>query len=445
MRLSRPLAALVAVAAFAVAGCGSSADEAAKPDGTTTVTGDVGGEITVWTWEGAPGTEAMGRLAAGFQAKTGVKVNSKVLKRDDYTAQVQLALNSGERIDVLGVQPSRFAAEVQGKMMPVSRYESRLAGGLTGYLPATITQLRKLYTGGSEVYSVPFGSTGSAVCFYNADILAKAGAAPPQTWADVKALSIALASKAPGVLTLVKPSGADTWFEDEFVLTMAGQKSPTFFNAVRYDKGKWDQQAYVDALAEYGALYADGTLQRTGLDLGYTDAMNAFNSGKAAMVCNGTWEAGLLKKSFREKNGIKASSVGVVPVPAADPATRSLRSFLDITWGIPNTTKNAASAAAFISYATQGEGIDLWADGLGFVPAAANWKLNSAVLAGDPAAEQGYQQIQQLINKPSSDRNNMSSFSAQVGKYVLEVAQGRMSAQVAAAKGQKDLDSGLYT
>jgi ABC-type glycerol-3-phosphate transport system substrate-binding protein len=114
-------------------------------------------------------------------------------------------------------------------------------------------------------------------------------------------------------------------------------------------------------------------------------------------------------------------------------------------WGIPNTTRNAASAAAFISYATQGEGIDLWADGLGFVPAAANWKLNSTVLAGDPAAEQGYQQIQQLINKPSSDRNNMSSFSAQVGKYVLEVAQGRMSAQAAAAKGQKDLDSGLYT
>lgn len=444
MSLSRPLAALFAVMTLTVAGCGSSADEASTPDSGNKVTGDVAGEITVWTWDGAPSNAAMQRLAAGFQAKTGVKVTPKVLKRDDYKAQVQLALNSGERIDVLGVQPSQFASEVQSKLIPVSGYESSLAGGLGGYRPATVEQLRKLYTGG-DVHSVPLGSTGSAVCFYNADLLAKAGVTPPQTWADVKALSTALAAKAPGVLTLVKPSGADTWFEDEFVLTMAGQKDPKFFNAVRYDKGRWDQQSYVDALTRYGQLYADGTLQRASLDMGYGDAMNAFNTGKAAIACNGTWEAGLLKKSFRAENGIKASSVGVIPVPSDDPSTRSLRSFLDITWGIPTTTGNPASAAAFISYASLGEGVNMWADGLGFVPAAANWKLDPSVFAGDTAAEQGYQQIQDLINRPSSDRNNLSSFSAQVGKYVLEVAQGRMSAVEAAAKGQKDLDSGLYS
>jgi raffinose/stachyose/melibiose transport system substrate-binding protein len=443
MSMSRPLAALVAAATLAISGCGSTADETNR-DNTTKVTGDVAGEITVWTWDGAPGTDAMQRLAAGFQAKTGVKVNSKELKRDDYTAQVQLALHSGERIDVLGVQPSQFAAEVQSKLIPVSAYESRLTSGLGGYQPSTVVQLRKLYTGG-DVYSVPLGSTGSAVCFYNADLLAKAGATPPQTWADVKALSQALAAKAPGVLTLVKPSGADTWFEDEFVLTMAGQKDPNFFNRVRYDKARWDQKPYVDALNRYGQLYADGTLQRAGLDLGYTDAMSAFNSGKAAIACNGTWEASLLKKSFREKNDIRTTSIGVIPVPADDPSTRSLRSFLDITWGIPTTAKNAASAAAFISYASQDEGVDMWGDGLSFVPAAANWKLNPAVLGGDPNAELGYQQIQDLINKASADRNNMSSFSGQVGKYILEVAQGRMSAQDAAAKAQKDLDSGLYS
>lgn len=445
MSLSRPLTALVAVALFAVAGCGTSADEAAKPQNAGKVSGPVAGEITVWTWEGAPSAAAMDRLAAGFLAKTGVKVASKQIKRDDYKAQVQLALNSGERIDVLGVQPSQFAAEVQGKLTPVSSYESSLTGGLGGYQPTTVEQLRKLYTGG-EVYSVPLGSTGSAVCFYNADLLAKAGAAPPQTWADVKALSTALAAKAPGVLTLVKPSGStDSWFEDEFVLTMVGQQDPTFFDTVRYDKGAWDRQPYVDALTRYGKLYSDGTLQRASLDLGYGDAMNAFNTGKAAIACNGTWEAGLLKKSFRAENGIKASSVGVIPVPSDDPSSRSLRSFLDITWGIPTTSGNAAAAAAFIAYATQGEGIDMWADGLGFVPAAANWKLDPAVLAGDATAEQGYRQIQELISAGRSDRNNLSSFSAQVGKYVLEVAQGRMSAQDAAAKGQKDLDSGLFS
>ncbi|WP_410812657.1 ABC transporter substrate-binding protein [Micromonospora sp. 067-2] len=444
MKLVRPLTVAITLTALTLAGCGSSADEASSKPQPSAVTGEVGGAITVWTWDGAPGTDAMTKLAAGFQAKTGVTVNSKVIKRDDFKAQAQLALNSGEHIDVLGVQPSQFAAEVQSKLLPVSSYESKLTNGLAGYKPATVEQTRKLYTGG-QLYSVPFGSTGSAVCFYNGDLLAKAGAQPPQTWADVKALSDALKTKAPGVLTLVKPSGADTWFEDEFVLTMAGQKNPGFFNSVRYEKGKWDQAPYVEALARYGQLFTDGTLQRSSLDLGYTDAMNAFNTGKAALVCNGSWEAGLLKKSFRQTNGIKISSVGVVPVPSDDPASRSLRSFLDVTWGIPTTAQNQATAAAFIAYATQAEGVNLWADGLGFVPAATNWKLDASVLTGDSTAEQGYQQIQDLINKPSSDRNNLSSFSAQVGKYVLEVAQGRLSAKDAAAKAQKDLDSGLYS
>lgn len=438
-------AGLAAGLCLALAACGTSADQATTgPSAAGKVTGPVSGDITVWTWEGAPSADAMNRMAADFKAKTGVTVTSKVLKRDDYKAQVQLALNSGERIDVLGVQPSQFAAEVQPKLLPVSSYEAGLAKGLGAYLPKTVEQLRKLYTGG-DVYSVPLGSTGSAVCFYNNDLLTRAGVQPPQTWTDVKALTDGLAQKAPGVLTLVKPSGADTWFEDEFVLTMAGQKAPGFFNSVRYDKAKWDQQPYTDALNRYGQLYQNGTLQRAGLDLGYADAMSAFNSGKAAIACNGSWEAGMLKKSFRDKNGIKASSVGVVPVPADDAATRSLRSFLDVTWGIPTTNKNAPAAAAFISYATQGEGIDTWAQELAFVPAAADWKLDDAVFAGDSRAAQSYQEIQTLINKGSSDRNNLSSFSSQVGTYVLEVAQGRMSAADAAAKGQKDLDSGLYS
>ena len=134
----------------------------------------------------------------------------------------------------------------------------------------------------------------------------------------------------------------------------------------------------------------------------------------------------------------------MIPVPSDDAADRSARSFLDITWGIPKAADNASAAAAFISYATQGDGVDLWADNLGFVPAKADWSLDPSVLGDDKLAQQGFATIQDLINNPSSDRNNLSSLSAEVGKYVEEVAQGRMDAQDAADKGQKDLESGLY-
>ena len=445
MRTTRSrLSAVAATALLAsLAACGNSADGSSDSDAQAPVDGPISGAITVWTWDGAPGADAMDALAAGFEKETGVKVDSKVVSRDDYTAQVQLALNSGENIDVLGVQPSQFATEVEPKMRPVSDYADQLAGGLDGYSPLTIEQSKKLY-GGDDIYSVPFGSTGSAVCFYNADILDKAGVQPPATWDDVKALTEALQQKEPGVLTLVKPSGSDSWFEDEFVLTMVGQTDPGFFDSVRYDDGAWNTDSYVSALQRYGQLYADGTLQRSALDLSYTDAMDAFNTGKAAIVCNGSWEAGMLKKSFRQENGIKASEIGVIPVPSDDAADRSARSFLDITWGIPKAADNASAAAAFISYATQGDGVDLWADNLGFVPAKADWSLDPSVLGDDKLAQQGFATIQDLINNPSSDRNNLSSLSAEVGKYVEEVAQGRMDAQDAADKGQKDLESGLY-
>ncbi|MFF9762901.1 ABC transporter substrate-binding protein [Streptomyces caelestis] len=437
-------AGLTLTAALLLAACGTSADGgAASDDGTAEVNGEVAGAITVWTWDGAPGTEAMDRLAAAFERKTGVKVDSKVVSRDDYKQQAQLALNAGEGIDVLGVQPGQFATEVQSRLMPVSAYQSRLADGLDGYRPAAVEQIRKLYKD-DGVHSVPFGSTGSAVCFYNARILDEAGVRPPETWKDVRKLTDALKARRPGTLTLVKPSGKDTWFEDEFVLTLAGQRDPGFFDSVRYDGKPWNASAYVTALERYGELYEDGTLQRSGLDMGYTDAMNAFNTGKAAIVCNGSWEAALLKKEYREENDIAVPSVGVLPVPADDPSGRSLRSFLDITWGIPKKARNAAAAAAFISYATQEEGVDLWAGNLGFVPSAKDWKLAPDVLGDDTLASEGYAQIVDLINDPSSDRNNMSSFSDVVGGYVLEVARGRMTARQAADKGQKDLDSGLY-
>ena len=426
----------------ALSACGTSADGGASDAASqANFTGNLSGEITVWTWDGAPGTATMQKMASAFKKKTGVTVKLAALDRDNYVAQSQLALNSGNRIDVLGIQPSLSAQDVAKKMIPVSQYQDQLEKGLDGYSATSLEQLKKIFPGDS-VYSVPFASTGSAVCFYNGDILSEVGLKPPQTWADVSELSKVLAQKKPGVLSLVMP--ADTWFQDEFVLTMVGQKAPNFYNSVRYDDGAWNAPAYVDGLARYGELYADGTLPKGTLDLPYGDAMNTFNTGKAAIVCNGSWEAGLLRAAYRKENAIKINEVGVIPVPADSAADQSLRSFLDITWGIPTTSGNPAAAAAFISWATQGDGIDLWADGLGFIPAAKDWTLKSDVLGDDPVAAKGYETLQALVAKPSSDRNNLSSFSAQAGSYDLEVAQGRMTAKEAADKGQKDLKSGLY-
>lgn len=439
---TRPAAVLIAgTVAVALSACGTSADEAGAPDASFDSSGEISGEITVWTWDGAPGTEVMQNLAAAFEEETGVTVTLATPDRENYVAQSQLALNSGDPIDVLGIQPSLSAQDLATNMVPVSEYADQLQDGLDGYNPAALEQMRTIY-GEEEIYSVPFGSTGSAVCFYNKDILDEVGVEAPETWDDVAALAAALEAQKPGVLTLVAPS--DTWFQDELVLTMVEQEAPGFFNEVRYEDGAWNAPGYVDGLARYGELYEEGTLPRNALDLPYADAMNAFNTGQAAIVCNGSWEAAVLLQSFREENGIDIDAVGAIPVPADSPDDRTVRSFLDITWGVPTTSTNPAAAAAFISFATQGAGIDIWAGRLGFVPAATDWTLEESVFGDDEVAAEGYSTIQGLIEDPSSDRNNLSSFSGQVGTYVLEVAQGRMTAQDAADAAQEDLTSGLY-
>lgn len=447
MHLTRPamvLGATAAAVALTLTGCSSGGDDAPSDTGASdAATPDA---ITVWTWTGAPGEDAMAALAEGFEAETGIAVTSKVVARDDYKSQVQLALNSDESIDVLGVQPSQFALDIQGQLEPVSQWSSHLDGGLDAYNPSTIAQAQRVY-GSDEIYSVPFGSTGSAVCFYNADILGDLGVEAPQTWADMKDLTTALATAKPDVLPLVMPAAApDSWFVDEFVLTMVGQSDPGFYDTIRYDGGSWDTDAYAAAVDRFGELFADGTLDRRALDLGYSDAMNAFNQGNAAIVCNGSWEAGMLRSSFREDNGLAATSIGVMPVPSDDAATRSLRSFLDITWGIPTTAAAPDAAADFIAYATTGAGVDLWAGGLGFIPAASGWELDSAEVFGDDAlASESYSEIQQLIAEPSSDRNNLSALSDQAGSYLLEAAQGRMSGADVAAKVQADHESGKFS
>jgi raffinose/stachyose/melibiose transport system substrate-binding protein len=241
------------------------------------------------------------------------------------------------------------------------------------------------------------------------------------------------------------PAGStDGWFLDEFTLTLVGQSDPDFFDTVRYDNGKWDTPAYVAALTELKNLYATGALDKNVLDLGYTDATDLFYKGQSAILFNGSWESGDLSAAYRQANKINISNVGAMGVPTSDGSAPSLRSFLDITLGIPKTCKNVEVAADFIAYTTAGDGVPLWANSLGEIPALNGWSPASSALA-TPQAVQGYALLQDLIAHPHSDRNNLSAFSSQVGVRIESMLNNGVSPTATAAACQSDLDSGKYT
>ena len=129
----------------------------------------------------------------------------------DYKTKVAQSLGAGEDIDVLGVQPSSWAAEIQDYLLPVSDWPDGDAI-VEKFQPSTIEQTERLFTDG-ELMSLPLYSTGSAVGIYNADILDELGVKPPTTWAEFKTLSDALEAQGEGILPAVMPG--DDWFQDE--------------------------------------------------------------------------------------------------------------------------------------------------------------------------------------------------------------------------------------
>jgi raffinose/stachyose/melibiose transport system substrate-binding protein len=399
----------------------------------------------MWTWAGAPGKAALTISINSYEKlHPNVKIVDTELASDAFKAKVPLALNSGKSIDILAVQPNLFASQVQSQLLPLSQWQGDLPPGtMSKFTALSLEQSKKLFTGG-QVYSVPMAVSGSAVCYDNVDLLNSVGASVPKTWADMATLGKLLAQKKPGVATMVMPSGSDSWFLDEFVLTLAGQQDANFFNNVRYNKGKWDTPSYVSALTAYQNFFKTGALSKNVTDLDYNDAMTAFYSGKAAIVCNGTWASSMLSESFRAANKINIKNIGVLPVPAiGDPSTRSLRSFLDVTMGIPKSSKNVKAAADFIGYLTAGDGVNGWASQLGEIPAVNGWQAPAGTMA-TPEEQAGFTEIENLIAHPHSDRNNLSAFSAAVGARILDVINGADPADTA-KKMQDDLDSGKYS
>ena len=429
------LVATVAVATVALVGCSSSSS--ATPAGQVPVSAKQ--TLNMWGWSGAPGADVMATVIAGFEkANPKITVKYTEIANADYKNKATLALSSNQPIDIIGVQPNAWAADNERYFLPVSKWPAS-SGLLATFQPNTVAQDKKLFSDG-VVRAVPFGSSASAVGFYNVDILKQAGlSSPPKTWADWKTLSDGL--KGTGIVPAVMPS--DSWFQDEFVLTLAGEIDPKFYDNIRYNNGSYDTAAYRQALTEYRSLYDNGLFSKSTLDLAYSDAMALFDQGKAAVVFNGSWEGGRLLASYRAKNNVTASDVGAMGVPADKASDVSTRSFLDITEGITTYSKHQAAAEKFIAYATAGAGVKSWATQLGFIPAVKNWTLPPGTLT-TPVEDQGYATLQKLVANPSSDRNNLSNLSAQIGTYILQVVNGRMTPVAAATQAQADHLSGKY-
>lgn len=438
--LSILLVALIAGCVGAPAAPAPESDSSAEAaDADTTQAEPI--TLQFWTWfPPLPTTEKI--IAAFEEENPNIDVEITILESTVYQDKLPLSLAAGEQVDLAAIQTSAMVNQVKADLMPLEPLlEAHVGADWASQINEKSVEQSRLLADDGELYILPMGSLGSVVGYYNAEILAEYGLDVPTNNEDFKAFADELAAQNPDILPVVF-TGAN-WFQDEIVLTLIGQESPSFFNDIRYGDGRWDDPAYVQVLQEYKQMYDDGILSMDVMDLDYSRSLEIFYTGEAAILLQGTWEAGVLSEPFRQENGIALGDVGLMPLPLLhEEGTPSIRSFIELGMSVPNSAAHPEAAMKLLEFMVLGNGVDEWAPTFINVPGKLGYELPESALTSDAAVD-GYNTLVQLVQNPSSDRNNVSAFSAVVGDGIIEVLNGA-DAQEVAEKLQAEWESGRY-
>jgi raffinose/stachyose/melibiose transport system substrate-binding protein len=436
MKIIRSATGVVAAAAAVVllAGCGSSGGVGGA-DAVKQNTGPV--TINYWTW--FPPQATLDAAITAFEKQNpDIKVKLRTFEAADYQKQLPLALSGGEALDVVGVQVSAMTNTVKDYLMPVSKWGNDL---LPGVNPTMVKQTQQIASD-NVLYSIPMGSIGSPVMYYNAQMLDSLGISVPKTGAEWKSAVDAVKASRPDVTPVV--FAGDPWWQEEMLFGIAEQKSPGLSDDIIGGKGAWDQPALVAGLAAYKSIFTDGIVDTSVLSLQGSRPSELFTAGKAAFYIDGSWQNSLLSADYRAANKIDLKDVGAAPLPIINGGKPATRALAEGGLAIPAKSKNVAAAKKFIAFMLSKNGADTWAKDLVLVPSPLGYTLPASVLQS-PAARQGFLSVSKVIASPTSKRDSNQDFLNQVeGNAILDVLRGTSSPEDAAKHMQTEWTSGRY-
>lgn len=390
-----------------LAGCGTSGN-----DGKDSASD--GDKITLnyWTW--FPSKDQIQETVDAFEKENpDIKINMTVMESKAFQEKVPLALSTEEDIDVIGVQPSAFAEEVQDYLADLDELMPEVAGDnwKDSYSEKCLEQGNKL-TGGDTKMLV-LTNSGSMVGFYNAALLKDIGAEVPKTFEEYKAVAEKFKEKYPDKYVSVF-AGKDSWVVDEMMLTVLGQQGD-YYNQWRYNGADVDSDEFKQAINDLKKYFDEGIFSKDVLDLDYASATEEFTNGDALIYYMGSWEAPLLSKTLREQNGI----------------------------GIVDYSEKKEAAAKFVAYLTLGDGADIFGKQLTGTSAKKDFTVDESLFDTDESKE-GWDTIVNLINTATADRNNVSGYSDIEGAAVQSVLNGSASTDDVLKDLQTEWTSGKY-
>ena len=295
---------------------------------------------------GNPQMEDIQKLTAdNFTKQTGIKVKFTILPENELRDKVtQDVANQGGQYDVATV--GAYEVPIWAKNGWLQQLSDK-ADADPGYDTGDLLKPMVAALTGSDgkMYGAPFYGESSFL-MYNKDLFAAKGLTMPDhpTWDQVAQFAAKLNDKSKGVagiclrglpgwgelfapLTTVVNTYGGTWFEKDWTPKV---NAPEFKQATQF---------YVDLVKKYGESGAPQS--------GFTECLNTFGQGKAAMWYDATSAAGTLEDPNASK---VAGHVGYVYAPVEK--TDYSGWLWTWSWVMPKTTKKAEAAWKFISWAT---------------------------------------------------------------------------------------------
>ncbi len=343
LRSGGPVRAAVAATAVALAvllaACGGSSS-----GGGGTLAKGKHATLTVWDWDYFPSglKPYLSKVDRAFEAAhPGVTVDHVGIPYPDAPQKLHAAVAARSGPDVVTLYAGAYAAPYKQGLLPI---ESRISPAQR----ADWQFLDDAVLPDGHTYVVPFGTDGYVMA-YNKQLFARAHLTPPTSWAGLLAACGKL--KAAGIVPI---SGGwkdgehlEDWFQQlsDELLTPADRRQ-LYAARLSLTDPKFEQ-----ALGYFQQLNHDRCFDPSSASRTHDDAINAFATGRAAMILQFLAFGPLSRDGLYPKN-LGAANVGVFPVPMVPGAAYS--QFLDATprsgWAITRWAADPGLAWQYISF-----------------------------------------------------------------------------------------------
>ncbi|MFF3437648.1 ABC transporter substrate-binding protein [Streptosporangium sp. NPDC002721] len=447
---ARAFAVTTAALALGLSACsaGGTADgrpvQQAVPDAgeKTGKTGKPAGPVTLKYWTFSPPADALKRAITAFeQANPGIEVELRTFDEAGYRERLPEALDGDEALDVVGLHIPTMTRAVANRLRPVEDWKDKVSGDwVEGLDEGAVEQTGKAAKDG-KLYSVPMGSSGGAVMYYNAALLSELGESFPETAADLESIVMRVKKEIPDLRPVV--FSGEPRRQEELLFTVASQTHPTLSDDLLAGDKPWNGPEMVSALTAYRSLFDRGVLAKSGLALKGDRPAELFRDGKALFLVDGSGRSPMLSASYRKTGKISVKKVGAGPFPTILPgAEHAVRSTPEVGLAVPKGSKHVAEAAALIEFLTAGDGVSGWAGDLAMIPSREDFRPASSVFAASESKD-GYAAIEELVRDGDSLNVPDEVFLKRAeGDAILDVAHGRTTAKKAADLLQKEWSRG---